>query len=248
MTTSPIARRVLLAAGVALLALPLLVLAETVSGNGVMRTQTRNVTGFKSIGLGIPARVEVKQGNTESVTIEADENLLPLIETKVNDGALEIKPVRRALSVSSKAIRIVVQAKQVEGLSVGGSGTIVSDAIKSDKLELEIGGSGTVQIKRVDAQSMEVAVGGSGDVKVGGSAKKVEVAIGGSGNVDAASLVSDEAEISIAGSGDTSIGVRKLLKVSIAGSGGITYTGDPVVKQTVVGSGRIKRVGALAAQ
>jgi hypothetical protein len=244
MPTAAFSRRALVICAALALALP--AFAETVRGNGVIRTQARSVTGFHAIGLGSGARVEVKQGETESVTVEADENLLPLIETKVDGGELEIKPVRRNLSLESKSIRIVVQAKQVDALAVGGSGTIASDAIKSAKLQLEVGGSGTIDLKRADAERVSIQVGGSGDVNIGGAAKRVAIEIGGSGNVDGAKLVSDEAQVTIAGSGDTSVGVRNELQVTIAGSGGVNYTGDPKVRSTVVGSGRIKRVGALA--
>src|SRR5207253_10866654 len=98
--------------------------AETVTGNGVMRMQERPVAGFTGVALGIPAKVEVKLGTTEGITIEADENLLPLIETTVTRGSLDIKPSRRDLNLQSRAIRIVVQARQVDRLAIGGSGSI----------------------------------------------------------------------------------------------------------------------------
>jgi hypothetical protein len=243
MPATALSRRALIACAAFALALPSY--AETVRGNGTIRTQTRNVSGFHAIGLGIGARVEVKQGATEGVTVEADENLLPLIETKVDNGELEIKAVRRNLSLDSKSIRIVVQAKQVDELAVGGSGTIASDAIKAAKLQLEVGGSGSIDVKRADVDRLAMEIGGSGNVEVGGAAKRVSIEIGGSGNVDGAKLLTDEAEVTIAGSGDTSLGVRTSLHVTIAGSGGVNYSGDPKVKSTVVGSGRIKRVGPL---
>jgi hypothetical protein len=227
--------------GAFLLAAP--VLAETVKGNGVIRTQTRSATGFTAIALGVPAHVEVKQGSAEGVTIETDDNLLPLIETTVERGTLEIKPVRNNLQLDSKAIRIVVQARQVEALAIGGSGTIVADPLKAGRLKLELGGSGEFDIRRLQADRLVVAIGGSGNVKLAGATKRLSIAVGGSGNVDAPSLVADEAEVSVAGSGDTVLAVRSSLKATVAGSGNIRYSGDPSVAQTVVGSGRIRRIG-----
>ena len=220
-------------------------LAETVKGNGVMRTEARQVSGFTSVGLGIAGKVEVKIGPTESVTVEADENLLPLIETSVKRGTLEIKSTRRNLSFDSRSIRIVVQAKQVEGLAIGGSGSIMSDALRASRLKFDIGGSGTIDVKRVDAERVEVSIGGSGDVKLAGTASKLDVSIGGSGGVVAPSLVADKVEISVAGSGAAQVAARSLLDVTLAGSGSVQYWGDPTVKRTVVGVGAIKRMGPL---
>lgn len=229
--------------GALLLAAP--VLAETVKGNGTIRTQARPVTGFTAVALGLPAHVEIRQGNAEGLTIEAEDNLLPLIEATVQRGTLEIKPARNNLQLEAKAIRIVVQAKQLDGLAIGGSGTIAADALKAGRLRLDLGGSGTFDIRGLRADRVVVAVGGSGNVRLAGSAARVSIAIGGSGNVDAPSLVADAAEVSIAGSGDAALAVRSSLQATIAGSGDIRYSGDPSVAQTVVGSGRIKRVGPL---
>jgi hypothetical protein len=220
-------------------------LAETVKGNGAIRTQARTVSGFTGVGLGISARVEVRQGDAEGVTVEADENLLPLIETVVKDGTLQIKPARRNLSLESSAIKVVVQARRIDSLALGGSGSISADALRAGKLSLEVGGSGSIDLKHVQADQMKVEIGGSGDVKLGGSAKRLDVSIGGSGDIAAAALVADEVEVAIGGSGSAQVAARKLLDVSIAGSGSVSYSGDPQVTQTIVGVGRIKRAGPL---
>jgi hypothetical protein len=221
------------------------VLAETVKGNGVVRTQARTASGFTGIALAIGARVELKQGASESVIVEADENLLPLIATKVDGGSLEIRPVRDNLNLQSNAIKVTVQARQIDALAIGGSGAILADALKAGPLKLELGGSGLIDIRRLDADRLHVAIGGSGNVKLAGTAKRASVSIGGSGNVDAPSLIAQNAQVSVAGSGDATIAVRSSLEATVAGSGNIRFRGDPSVSQTTVGSGRIQRVGAL---
>ena len=233
-------------AALSFLAMP--ALAETVRGSGVMKTETRQVSGITGIGLGIAAKVEVKIGATESVTIEADDNLLPLIETTVKRGELVIKAARRNLNLESKSIRIVVQAKAIDELSIGGSGSIRADQLRASKMKLDIGGSGSIDVKRLDADRVEVSIGGSGDVNLAGAVKKIEASIAGSGNVAAPGLVADEAEVTVAGSGDAKLAVRTKLDVTIAGAGAIGYYGDPVVKRTIIGSGAIKRLGALPQQ
>jgi hypothetical protein len=236
-------RALLLAAALSFLAAP--AFAETVRGNGVMKTETRPFSGFTGIGLGIPAKVEVKTGATEGMTIEADENILPLIQTRVKGGELEIRTVRSNLNLDSKSIRIVVNAKSIDQLDLGGSGSITADQLKGSKIRMNIGGSGAIDVKRVDAEHLEIAIGGSGNVKFAGTAKSVEASIGGSGDIVAPNFAADEAEITVAGSGDATLGVRKKLDVTIAGAGSIAYYGDPKVSHTVLGAGAIKRLGPL---
>jgi hypothetical protein len=219
--------------------------AETVKGNGVLRSQVRTISAFEGVGLGIPARVEVRLGNADTVTVEADENLLPLIETSVRRGTLEIKTVRRDLNIDSNTIKVVVQARQIDHLAIGGSGTIVTEALRSPKLRLAVGGSGSIDVRRADCERVVVEIGGSGNVNVAGSAKKVSIEIGGAGDVSAGNLLADEVGVMIAGSGDATVAARSSLDVTVAGSGNIRYYGDPKVGKTIVGSGRIQRAGAL---
>ena len=246
MTAATLRRHALVALALSFITAPSF--AETVRGNGVMKSEARPVSGFTSIGLAIGAAVEVKLGTTEGVTIQADENLLPLIETSVRHGTLEIKAVRDHLSLSSNSIRIVVQAKSIDGLAIGGSGSIMAEQLRAVKMKLDIGGSGSIDVRRLDTEAVEVAIGGSGDVKLAGTAKKLDASIAGSGDVVAPNFVVDKAEITVAGSGDATLGVRNKLDVTIAGAGAIGYYGDPQVSRTVLGVGAIKRLGALPQQ
>jgi hypothetical protein len=219
--------------------------AETVKGSGVMRSEARTVPAFSGVGLGIPARVEVRLGRTDAVTVEADDNLLPLIETAVQRGTLEIKPARRDLKIDSTSIKVVVQARQIDHLAIGGSGAIVADALRSPKLRLAVGGSGSIDVRRADCEHVTVEIGGSGNAKVAGLAKKLSIEIGGAGTVSASGLLADDVGVTIAGSGGAAVAARNTLDVTIAGSGDIRYYGDPKVSQTIVGSGHVRRVGAL---
>jgi hypothetical protein len=56
---------------------------ETVKGNGIIKQETRALGRFTGVALGLPAQVEIRMGNVESVSIETDENILPWVETSV---------------------------------------------------------------------------------------------------------------------------------------------------------------------
>ncbi|MDB5747477.1 MAG: hypothetical protein JWP72_2325 [Massilia sp.] len=251
---STFARRTLLAACIAagtLTAAPQAVAApwsfggEQVQGSGRIVKQERQVGNFNGLSLAVPAHVELRIGSSESVTIEADDNLLPLLETAVEDGMLEIRPSRRNLNFRSKSIRVVVQARSIERLALGGSGSIASDALRARRLQVDIGGSGSIDLKGVESETLSVAIGGSGDLKAGrGTVGKLSVSIGGAGDVDLGRVQATSAKISVAGSGEATAWVRNELSVSIAGSGDVNYYGDPRISKSTVGSGEVRRIGA----
>src|SRR5205085_3408273 len=55
-------------------------------GSGKIVTEKRNVSGFKGVDVGGDFQVEITAGKEFAVEIETDDNLLPLIETEVNNG------------------------------------------------------------------------------------------------------------------------------------------------------------------
>ncbi|MES2150141.1 MAG: head GIN domain-containing protein [Pseudomonadota bacterium] len=217
---------------------------EHVQGNNAIQKQAREVGHFSGLSMGLPGNVELRIGSTEAVSIETDGNLLPLIETVVENGTLKIRATKKNLSLEPHVLKIIVQAKDMDRLALGGSGSIESDALRGAKLQFDLGGSGSINVKGIDGESVAVTVGGSGNLKAGsGSTKSLSVSIGGSGDVNLGQLKSVEASVSVAGSGQATIAVRDTLSVTIAGSGDVNYYGDPKVSKTVVGSGGAKRLG-----
>jgi len=216
--------------------------SETVKGNGKIASQARQLAPFTGVSLSLPAQVELRIGNVESATVETDENLLALVETVVEKGNLEIRP-KKGFKLEAGAIKVVVQARQVDRLALGGSGSIYADALRSPKLRLDVGGSGSINVKSVESESVATALGGSGQVKIGGTTRKLSVSIGGSGDVQAGQLKAEDVEVNIGGSGDATVWASGALKVAVAGSGDINYYGDPKVQSSVAGSGGAKRLG-----
>lgn len=217
---------------------------EKVRGNGAVKRQARAVAHFTGLSLSLPAQVELRIGNTESVTIETDDNLLPLIETVVENGTLKLRPARRNMRIDASTLKIVVHARAVERIALGGSGAIRSDALRGGKMEFDLGGSGSIDVQAIDAESVAVSVGGSGNLKAGGGrAQSVSVSIGGSGDVDLGRLAAGHASVSVAGSGTAIVWARDELSATIAGSGDVNFYGDPRVSRSVIGSGDVERLG-----
>lgn len=216
---------------------------ETIKGNGVLKKQERSVTAFKAVELSMAADVEVRLGAVNSVSIEGDENLIPLVETNARAGTLYIKTVRDNLKLAGRPLKIVVTANEIDQLGVSGAGTITSALLKSPTLELEIAGAGTIDVKQVQSDSLEASIGGSGTIRVAGTARNFRAEIAGSGDIEAQQLKSDDARVSIAGSGRARLWPVAALSASIAGSGDVEYYGDPKITRSIAGSGSVTRLG-----
>jgi hypothetical protein len=203
------------------------------------------VSGFSGIRLAVPGKMEVIQGNTESIAVEGPEEDLAKIEIVVEDGVLQIRARERNTRWSSwnPKFRVTVNAKRVESLGISGSGDILAKSLRTPSLKLAISGSGDIKVPSLDTEKTSVSISGSGDVLVAGKTGSLDSHISGSGTVKAEKLDSRQATVAISGSGDAILWARESLQVKIAGAGDVRYYGDPTVEKRIAGSGSVKRLG-----
>jgi len=236
---------------------------NSIKGSGNIETQTVDVSNFNSITLENSGDVYIEQGQTESVTVEADDNILPLLETKVTGKELVLttKPntginpsrkivyritakdlTRLSLKGSGNFYVSPLQSDSME-LSLNGSGNIKIDDLSTGKLSMDLNGSGNINVDKLAATAIGSSINGSGDIQLAGEAPTQKISFNGSGNYRAGDLKSNSAEISIPGSAEVTIWVTDTLNANINGSGTIRYYGKPSVNQTGNGSGKIVSLG-----
>lgn len=219
---------------------------KSVTLSGKTKIETRNVSGFTGIALGMSGMVEIEQGSSEGVTIETDENILPHIQTVVDRGTLKIRWDANNTRVDSHNLRIkiTVRAININSLAVGGSGSLYAPRLQTTNLDASVGGSGDIRIDALSAKKLVTAIGGSGSFTASGSVDTFNVSIAGSGRVRCGSLSTERVSVSVGGSGSTVVWAREALDVRLAGSGNVDYYGDPKVSASTAGSGRVKRLGS----
>ncbi len=213
---------------------------RTVTGSGHMATETRPVSGFDSVVVSGMGEMTLLQGDQESLTIEADDNVLPLVRSEISNGQLRIGPDNVSIR-SQVPIRYRLVFKRLTALQLSGAVRAQGGRLATDRLALRISGAGAVSLSDLDTSSLSCQISGSGTVTVAGRADKQEVRISGSGDHRAGQLRSTQADVHISGSGDASLWVDEILTAHISGSGKIEYHGAAAVESHISGSGRIAR-------
>jgi hypothetical protein len=230
--------------------LPILVLfsscryvtGKRIRGNGNLKTETRSSGSFKSVSSHGSFNVYVSSGD-QSVKIEAEENLLPYIETYVDGSVLHVQEKDNVWLRPGREIKIFVSLPDFDGIRSYGSGDIISQSKipNTSKLELVVNGSANIKMD-VDAPEIDAETNGSGDIDLKGSTRSWEGTIHGSGNIKAMDLKSKNATIKIYGSGDADVFADSKLDVHVAGSGDVRYKGDAQISSSIAGSGKIRKV------
>jgi Putative auto-transporter adhesin, head GIN domain len=192
-------------------------------GSGVIKEESRAVANFSQLTLALPANVTITQGATESLTISADDNLLPLMSTRVVNNALLIEGDKSRGFSTKKEIKIRLMVKSLNTIKIKGSGDVHGDQLKSDKLDIAIEGSGDVKFNAIRADEFKVGILGSGDVSIDTvESKLLESNVRGSGDVKFGSVKAGQVNISVTGSGDVgAAGSADKVLIEISGSGDV---------------------------
>lgn len=212
-----------------------------VHGSGKQVDVTRKVTPFSVLRLDSSLDVHAHAGTSASVTVHADDNIEPLVETVVEGDTLVVRLKKGSSFRTNLKMSVDVTFTTLTGAQQRGSGDLFIDKLSAPKFDSSISGSGNLHIDSAQVGAFSSSIAGSGDVVVAGTADEARFGIDGSGDVDARNFTAKKVAVSISGSGDARVNATEAIDARVAGSGDVTYSGHPHdVMRRVSGSGSIE--------
>lgn len=211
---------------------------------GQMTKESRDLPSFEGVSLAFSGDVYITQGSPQHVEIEADKNILEIIETKMEGNVLVLKYKNGQWRDLGK-VTVHITMPGISSLSIAGSGDLIcNNPVQVHEIELRVSGSGSLKMNRLTFHEIDATITGSGNISLNGNGNpgELEARITGSGNLNAGELSVGEAVINITGSGSATVFVVKELETNITGSGSVHYKGNPIINANAVGSGRTKPV------
>lgn len=192
-----------------------------VRGSGIVKTESRSVSGFSSISFNSVGEVTVQQTGKESLAITAEDNILPLLESHVADNILYLTLAKDGKMNPTKPIEFIVQVKSLESLKTDGVGSIEAQGIQGKRLA--------------------VAMDGVGEVTIAGSADALDLSLSGVGSYQGEKFKTKQATVRNSGMGSAVVNVSEQLDADLSGVGSIEYVGSPQVRKSGRGLGSVKK-------
>jgi len=209
-------------------------------GEGPVVTETRPVGNFSSIRFAVSGDLYFTQSATNKLEISAQQNILNVIEARIDNGELVIYFKDNVNIKSHDPIVVNVSGPMVNGLVINGSGNIHADSTNTDNMNLTLSGSGNIVLSKLIATSLSADISGSGNINVtDGTVNNEHLNISGSGGIDVRHLSAQDAITVTSGSGEMHVNASKTLEVNISGSGSVYYSGTPIVNTHISGSGKV---------
>ncbi len=189
-------------------------------GSGRRVEETRSTSSFSRVEFDLAGDVVVQVGGeSTTVVLSGDDDVLPHVVTRVDDDTLHIY--------------LDADYKFEAGLRV---------RIETPHLaSFEVDGAGDVQIHGVRGDEFHASIDGAGDLRADGSVRTLHASIDGAGGMSLGELRAQTAVVSIDGAGNIRVNVDKELHYSIDGAGNIEYDGQPGVSGAIDGAGSVRR-------
>ncbi|MGL5872053.1 MAG: head GIN domain-containing protein [Xenococcaceae cyanobacterium] len=212
-------------------------------GSGNTRTESRSVSNFQQISSDLPAEIKIAQGDREFLSITAQENILPKIETRVVNGQLELTLKDNENIQTTQLIQVDLQVKTIDRMNFSGAAMVKAPKINADRLSINSSGANSIEIDSLQAKQLDLDLSGTGKVRLAGQADTQAVSLSGVGKYTASKLKTQSAEIELSGTGSATVWVEKTLNVDLGGMGRVGYYGNPKLTEDVSGMGQIENLG-----
>lgn len=213
-------------------------------------TQTYPLQNISHLALGTHGELYLTQGDTESLTIETTENTLPRINVTTENDELTLTVEPRLTLMQTETIIYRLTVKDLNAITLSGSGDIFAGPLIGERLDVKVSGSGNLVLDQVIVSEFTTQVSGSGDVQVAdlqadtiethssgssdvtlhGKAETHTLKITGSGKVFAENLETTTILVEVNGSGEARLWAQGTLEVEVNGSGDVAFYGNPQVE------------------
>jgi hypothetical protein len=190
-------------------------------GSGSAKEESRSLPAFHGLEVDGAYSVRITCQKEQSVEISADDNLLPLILTEVQDGVLRVTSKKSICASAPMTLTIAVETL---------------DLIRSS-------GANEFQVQNLKGETLDVELSGSSTMTLDGAVDELKAKIDGASGLVAGELKAQQVSVAISGAGSAEVHADKRLQGDISGVGSIRYSGQPgEVVKNITGWGDITPV------
>ena len=199
-----------------------------VSGNGNVEEETRDISGFTGVLVSSGIDVYLSEGDQFEVRVVADENLMDVIETRLNGKMLDVGTDNVSIR-NAKSKKVYVTLPELTALKISSAGDCKGQTLfHCDDLELGVSSAGDLTLD-VEANRIDLGISSSGDVKLAGKADVFNASLSSAGDLHAFDLVAGKVKVDVSSAGDARVHATDEISMSASSAGNIHYMGDAKV-------------------
>jgi hypothetical protein len=203
---------------------------EQAAETGNVTRQTRSIQPFNQLRLDGVFEVYLKQGEKESLQVEAREGLQSRIRVD-NDGNTLTLKLEKGGRLRKTNIKIYLTLRELDKLTVNGVVNIrTENTLQLARLRMEHHSVGDTRLSlRCDA--LDAHITGVGSLRLEGAGNHVKLHNTGVGEINASQFEADVLLVENTGVGNVEVNARREISIRSTGVGSVRYRGLATVKE-----------------
>jgi RNA polymerase sigma factor (sigma-70 family) len=215
---------------------------QSIRGSGKIVTKEIDLKDFTLVEVSSVFRVEISKAAAFRTTIEADDNLLPLIKVTKEGMALRVALDTTNKSISSTMLKATIAMPVLEGVKASGASQVHLGGFKSAKTFKANVAHASKLAGDVEAARVDLVVEGASTVTLKGSAKDGRISAAHACSLKLGEFALDRVDVTLKGACSASVNVKEKLDYDLADASHLEYRGDPTIgKHRTSGASRASR-------
>jgi len=211
------------------------------TGSGNIITETRSTGSFDGISVGGGFDVEVKTGTVTSVIVEADDNIMKFIQTRVSGNTLKIN-TEDMNNYTDVHMKVFITAPAIKRIKASASAAVEVLGILKAADELTFGASSGSSVKaELDAPRVTADASSGASVTLSGKTQEYSVQASSGGEIRSGELLSENTTVKASSGASARVHASISLNANASSGASITYRGAAVVNQSVSSGGSINK-------
>lgn len=203
-----------------------------------------SVSDFDRIQVDGPYQVTVTTGGPSSARATGSSAALDRVAVDVQGRTLRVRTNTSAWGgypgAATELATVTVSARDLQAVTVNGSGTLSVDKAKGLKFSVSLMGSGRASVGALESDNLLVNLVGSGTVSLGGKAKTIRAEVHGSASFDGGQLTTGDAQVFADTAGEIKLAVTRAVTVQATGAGDVDISGTPACTVKSSGTGQVR--------
>jgi hypothetical protein len=197
-------------------------------GSGDVVTREFDLTGFDKVEVSHAFTVDIREGDSFSVVVGIDNNLVEYLRVEKRGGTLKIGLDTRRNYISSHGTAEVTMP-ELTGLEVSGASTLTVGGFESTRdLTIEMSGASGLS-GDIECGDARFRVSGSSNVTLRGAAEDLILDVSGASSVDLSAFPVADANVEVSGASAATVNASGRLDVAASGASNVKYLGSPTL-------------------
>lgn len=210
-------------------------MGPSIKGDGNVVKENRSLDDFDQIEVSRGMNVYISQSTATSVTVEADENLLDAIETKVSGDVLEIKALKNIRNATAK--KVFVTVPEISAISTSSGSNVFSEtALVAEHLELKSSSGSNLKLE-LKARRTEAKTSSGSNITLSGNTETFEGEASSGSNIFGEDFATKKCDAQASSGSNIWIRVENELIGKASSGANVFYFGQPQTESIEKSSG-----------